>query len=398
MNSYLEKNLSDIGTVERGKGLQKSDFTDSGMPCIHYGQIFTYYGGFTNSTISFVSPETAKECSIVHHGDTILAITSENVQDLCKSTIWLGDEDIVTGGHSGIFRHNQNSKFLGYYFQSEYFNHQKAKYAKGTKVIEINPEDILNRIKIKLPDLETQQKIVQILDLSNDTINKLENRIVIEKQKLNALCQKLIYSKKPNKKLENVAKSVNGYAFKSSDYVENGKYTILTIANVQKGEVDLNNSSHLDAIPYDIRPWQKLEIGDIVISMTGNVGRVARIDKQNCLLNQRVGKIIPENINADYLYYLLSYVRFENRMRHQAQGGTQDNLSVKDINNFKLYVPDDNVQNEISNCLNCQNKTIKLLKKNLENAKQQYKYLLNHLISGDFDLTNIKLEKGKEQQ
>ena len=398
MNSYLEKNLSDIGTVERGKGLQKSDFTDSGMPCIHYGQIFTYYGGFTNSTISFVSPETAKECSIVHHGDTILAITSENVQDLCKSTIWLGDEDIVTGGHSGIFRHNQNSKFLGYYFQSEYFNHQKAKYAKGTKVIEINPEDILNRIKIKLPDLETQQKIVQILDLSNDTINKLENRIVIEKQKLNALCQKLIYSKKPNKKLENVAKSVNGYAFKSSDYVENGKYTILTIANVQKGEVDLNNSSHLDAIPYDIRPWQKLEIGDIVISMTGNVGRVARIDKQNCLLNQRVGKIIPENINADYLYYLLSYVRFENRMRHQAQGGAQDNLSVKDINNFKLYVPDDNVQNEISNCLNCQNKTIKLLKKNLENAKQQYKYLLNHLISGDFDLTNIKLENGKEQQ
>ena len=398
MNSYLEKNLSDIGTVERGKGLQKSDFTDSGMPCIHYGQIFTYYGGFTNSTISFVSPETAKECSIVHHGDTILAITSENVQDLCKSTIWLGDEDIVTGGHSGIFRHNQNPKFLGYYFQSEYFNHQKAKYAKGTKVIEINPEDILNRIKIKLPDLETQQKIVQILDLSNDTINKLENRIVIEKQKLNALCQKLIYSKKPNKKLENVAKSVNGYAFKSSDYVENGKYTILTIANVQKGEVDLNNSSHLDAIPYDIRPWQKLEIGDIVISMTGNVGRVARIDKQNCLLNQRVGKIIPENINADYLYYLLSYVRFENRMRHQAQGGAQDNLSVKDINNFKLYVPDDNVQNEISNCLNCQNKTIKLLKKNLENAKQQYKYLLNHLISGDFDLTNIKLENGKEQQ
>lgn len=396
MNNWRIILLKDIGTFERGKGLQKSDFTDSGMPCIHYGQIFTYYGGFTNSTISFVSPETAKECSIVHHGDTILAITSENVQDLCKSTVWLGDENIVTGGHSGIFRHNQNPKFLGYYFQSEYFNHQKAKYAKGTKVIEINPEDVLNRIKIKLPDLETQQKIVQILDLSNDTINKLENRIVIEKQKLNALCQKLIYSKKPNKKLENVAKSVNGYAFKSSDYVENGKYTILTIANIQKGEVDLNNASHLDAIPYDIRPWQKLEIGDIVISMTGNVGRVARIDRQNCLLNQRVGKIIPENINADYLYYLLSYVRFENRMRHQAQGGAQDNLSVKDINNFELYVPDDNIQNEISNCLNCQNKTIKLLKKNLENAKQQYKYLLNHLISGDFDLTNIKLENGKE--
>lgn len=288
-------------------------------------------------------------------------------------------------------------KFAYYQIQTNNFQKELARReSKGAQGGVYLGE--LAKIQLSVPDLKTQQKIVQILDLSNDTINKVENRIAVEKQKLNALCQKLIYSKKPNKKLENVAKSVNGYAFKSSDYVKNGKYTILTIANVQKGEVDLNNASHLDAIPYDIRPWQKLEIGDIVISMTGNVGRVARIDKQNCLLNQRVGKIIPENINADYLYYLLSYVRFENRMRHQAQGGAQDNLSVKDINNFELYVPDDNVQNEISNCLICQNKTIKLLKKNLENAKQQYKYLLNHLISGDFDLTNIKLENGKEQQ
>ena len=91
-------------------------------------------------------------------------------------------------------------------------------------------------------------------------------------------------------------------------------------------------------------------------------------------------------------------MRFENRMRHQAQGGAQDNLSVKDVNSFELYVPDSCIQNEISNCLNCQNKTIKLLEKNLESAKQRRKYLLNHLISGDFDLTSIELEKGKEQQ
>jgi hypothetical protein len=55
------KALGEVGELVRGSGLPKTDFTESGVPAIHYGQIYTYYGLSTEITISFVSPETSKK-------------------------------------------------------------------------------------------------------------------------------------------------------------------------------------------------------------------------------------------------------------------------------------------------------------------------------------------------
>ena len=400
MNSYLEKNLSDIGTFERGKGLQKSDFTDSGMPCIHYGQIFTYYGGFTNSTISFVSPETAKECSIVHHGDTILAITSENVQDLCKSTVWLGDEDIVTGGHSGIFRHNQNPKFLGYYFQSEYFNHQKAKYAKGTKVIEINPEDILNRIKIKLPDLKTQQIIVQILDTWNSAIELLDKRILSEKGKLIALQYNLFIKANyettplgllssmhsggtPNSKIEDFYGGDILWVSIADMTSVNGLYLNETKKHLT--EKGLNNSSALKIHPK----------GSVLYAMYASIGECVIAGKDMTSSQAILGiNCKSDRLYNKYLYYYLTSNK--QKIKTLGQQGTQPNLNAKMVKDFEIPLPPLEEQILISKKLDIQINLIQCLEDEKKVFLTQYSFLLNHLISGDFDLTNIKLENGKE--
>lgn len=157
------KTLGEIGTMIRGNGLQKKDFTESGVGCIHYGQIYTYYGLFTDKTKSFVSPELAEKLQKVQKGDIILAVTSENIEDVCKCVAWLGDEEIVTGGHSAIFKHQQNPKYIAYWLQSEEFAAQKIKIAQGTKVIDVTTKK-LDGIKIPLPPLEIQSEIVRILD------------------------------------------------------------------------------------------------------------------------------------------------------------------------------------------------------------------------------------------
>lgn len=100
------KRLGDIGVVVRGNGLQKKDFTESGVGCIHYGQIYTYYGTCAYKTKSFVSHELAEKLQKVNKGDLVIAVTSENVEDVGKCVVWLGDEQIVTGAHAAIFRHN----------------------------------------------------------------------------------------------------------------------------------------------------------------------------------------------------------------------------------------------------------------------------------------------------
>ena len=196
---YVEVRLGDIGNIVRGNGLQKSDFIENGVGCIHYGQIYTKYGMVIKKTISFVEKNLAEKLRKVEKGDIIFAITSENIEDLCKCLVWLGEEKIVTGGHTAILKHNQNSKFLAYYFQTEAFHSQKRKLATGTKVMDITATK-LEEILIPLPSLEEQQRIVNILDrfdkLCNDISEGLPAEIEARQKQYEYYREKLLSFKK----------------------------------------------------------------------------------------------------------------------------------------------------------------------------------------------------------
>ena len=155
--------LGEIATITRGGNLQKKDLCEEGIPAIHYGQIYTHYGTFAERTLSYVSPEVAKRQRMAQPGDIVMAVTSENVEDVCKCVAWLGDEPVAISGETVIIHHEQNTKFLTYYFQTMFFAAQKARMAYGTKVIRVHPE-ALKRVRIPVPSLEEQERIVGILD------------------------------------------------------------------------------------------------------------------------------------------------------------------------------------------------------------------------------------------
>lgn len=171
--------LGEIGTFIKGNGLQKKDFTDSGVGCIHYGQIYTYYGTYTQQTKSFVSEELAKKLKKAQKGDLIIATTSENVEDVGKAVAWLGNESICIGGHSTVFHHNQNPKYMAYLFQTEIFFKQKQKVAKGVKVIDIS-DKAMSKFKFGFPSIEEQERIVSILDELNKLINEISDSLQAE--------------------------------------------------------------------------------------------------------------------------------------------------------------------------------------------------------------------------
>lgn len=171
--------LGEIGTIIRGNGLQKKDFVEDGVGCIHYGQIYTYYGTFTHKTKSFVSPNLANRLKKVKKGDLVVASTSENIEDVCKAVAWLGEDEIVTGGHATIFRHHENPKYLSYFFQTSCFSEQKRKYARGTKVIDLSAKD-LAKIKIPIPPLSEQERIVAVLDKFETLVNDISVSLFAE--------------------------------------------------------------------------------------------------------------------------------------------------------------------------------------------------------------------------
>lgn len=172
-NGVERKPLGAIAKLYRGNCLQKKDFTDKGIGCIHYGQIYTRYDTFTSQTISFVDKKLADKLLKVHPNDLIVTATSENLEDVCKAVAWLGGSDIVTGGHSIVVRHHQNAKYLSYYFQTLDFFQRKRAYVHGTKVMEIKKDD-LAKIVVPVPPLPVQEEIVRILDSFSSLEAELE--------------------------------------------------------------------------------------------------------------------------------------------------------------------------------------------------------------------------------
>ncbi len=160
----------------KGNGVQKVDFVDEGVGCIHYGQIYTHYGPYTYETNKFVSKEVFEKARKASKGDIIMTDTSENVEDICKSVAYLGEEDIAVSNHALIIKHQQNPKFLSFSTQTNSFLVQKRKYVVGAKVSGIKP-DHLALIKIYLPSLSEQQRIVSILDTFEASIQNLEAQL-----------------------------------------------------------------------------------------------------------------------------------------------------------------------------------------------------------------------------
>lgn len=173
------KKMSEVGTFIRGNGLQKKDFTESGVGCIHYGQLYTHYGTSATETITYCSSELAKKLRKAAKGDIVIATTSENVEDVCKAVAWLGEEEIAVSGDAFIYKHTQNPKYMAYLFQTASFYNYKKKKATGTKVIRLTG-DAMGNYLAPIPSLEEQHRIVSILDRFESLTTSLQSGLPAE--------------------------------------------------------------------------------------------------------------------------------------------------------------------------------------------------------------------------
>ena len=177
--------LGEIGYFTRGNGLQKKDFISKGKPVVHYGQIYTKYGFETEKVYSFVSEEIFSKLKKAKCNDILIASTSENVEDVGKSLVWLGNEEVGFSGDMYSYRTSENSKYIAYYFTTREFQRQKERKVTGTKMIRIH-ENAMKNFLIPLPPLEIQNKVVEMLDkfqsLLSDTKGLLPKEIELRQK------------------------------------------------------------------------------------------------------------------------------------------------------------------------------------------------------------------------
>lgn len=151
-------------------------------------------------------------------------------------------------------------------------------------------------------------------------------------------------------KLGKICDILNGYAFKSSKYTNKG-YRVIRITNVQKGViVDEAPQYYSDKDMEDLKKYELFE-NDILMSLTGNVGRVGIMDKSllPAALNQRVAclRLKSKDIYYKYLFYYLNSDRFENLCIENSNGIAQKNLSTVFLKDVLIPIPSLETQKEI---------------------------------------------------
>ncbi len=174
--------VADLGKPFTVGSLSKEDLSETGKPCVIYGELFTIYG----ATINQVESHTNKSdgMTLSKKGDLLFpsSTTVDAVSLIAPSTINV-DNVILGGDMFGIhINSNSDAQYLSYYF-NHIAKKQFSKYAKGSTIIHLHYKDI-EKAELLLPCLEEQQKMVPCLV-------SLDEKIALEDNFLKSLaCQK----------------------------------------------------------------------------------------------------------------------------------------------------------------------------------------------------------------
>ena len=338
-------------------------------------------------------------------GDVLVS----NIRPYFKK-IWQANRNGGCSADVLCFRANSNVDNSYFYYllsQQEFFDYVMSG-AKGCKMPRGDKRQIM-QWKVELPPLDEQRHIASVL-LSLDDKIELNRRINGNlEQQAQALFKAWFVDFEPFKDgkfvdselgkipagwkvglLNELIELQSGFAFKSDTFVEEGEYRLITIKAVQDGYLDISGASYINEVPIKMPHYCFLQIGDMLLSLTGNVGRVCLVGYNNLLLNQRVAKIKPiKEMDRMFAYTLFRRDEFKNRLIYLAKGTAQLNLSPIETIKQKVIIPPRHILNRYGTIANIMYDLI--LEKIQENIvlTEQRDTLLPRLMSGELNVNTL---------
>lgn len=173
--------MGELGTFIRGRRFTKKDVVESGIPSIHYGEIYTHYGVAAAEAISQVRRELAPQLRFAQPGDVVIAAVGETVEDVAKAVAWLGDQPVAIHDDTFLFRGDLNPKYVSYAMQTSNFHAQKNRYVARAKVKRLSGES-LAKIRIPVPPRAEQDRVVAILDNFSALLSEIAASLPAERQ------------------------------------------------------------------------------------------------------------------------------------------------------------------------------------------------------------------------
>lgn len=304
-----------------------------------------------------IVPKDVAKGKEIKDGDILFAMSSGSKHLVGKNILLNGLKNYTFGAFCSIYRNQKNdvlnNYYLSYVLKSNLYRDKLSGLSMGANINNLKSSD-LEIMKIPLPPLEEQKRIVAKLDILFAKIDKaialhqknIDEADIFMASVLNDVFVEL-EEKFQVKTLKDISNIISGYAFKSGDFSNDNKIKSIKITNVGVQNFVEEDDNFLPKELLNKLSKYTANYGDIAIALTrpyiSNGLKVTYIPKtyDGAFINQRVA-VIQSNKNFTsnhFIYYYLCTSSVLFNVMELSKTLNQPNLSIKDLSNFEIPLP-----------------------------------------------------------
>lgn len=366
-NKWVSRQLKDVATLFKGKGIAKSDIVENGiLQCIRYGELYTCYGEVINNVISSTNI-SSDNLILSRSNDVIIPSSGETAIDIATASCVLKD-GIALGGDLNIIRSDENGVFLSYYLNNVK-KREISQLAQGIVVVHLYI-DQLKTLNIQLPSVQEQNLIADCLTSLDNAISAVNDKIEALKEYKKGLMQQLFPAEGKSvpavrfPEFQNDGEWIDNHLGSICDYAngsscenlvkQGGAYFLISLNSI---DIEGNLKREMKRVEYTDNSLKKDDIIMVLSDVAhGNfLGLAAIIPNEHYVLNQRMARLRLKEKFADTvdISFLRLYINScQKYFKNKGQGSSQLNLSKLAVTEFPLYIPREIAeQQEIANCL-----------------------------------------------
>ena len=398
------KSLGEIASdIYRGTGIKRNEVTETGIPCVRYGEIYTTYGIWFDQCISHTTLDKVKSPKYFEYGDILFVITGESVEDIAKSTAYVGHEKCIAGGDIVVVKHEQDPKYLSYALATTDARRQKSAGKVKSKVVHSSVPAIA-AIQIPIPPLEIQREIVRLLDNFTELIAELTAELTARKKQYAHYRNVMLTFKNEesmNVRLDEIAHFSYGYTDKAGD---RGDARFIRITDINDdGCLNPEDAKYITVT--DANKKYLLKKGDLLVARTGaTYGKTLYVESDApAVYASFLIKLSLDNnriLNRYYWHFSKSSLYWQQAEKLVSKGGQQQ-FNANAVGRVIVPVPSLEIQQKIINVLDnfdaiCSDLNIGLPAE-IEARRKQYEYyrdlLLTFAESGSTVLTDRQTDR-----
>lgn len=247
-----------------------------------------------------------------------------------------------------------DNKYLYYALRSSFFKEQASSITRGVAIPTISQAN-LSLLKIPVPSLQEQNRIVAELDLLTEIIDKQKQQL----KELDTLAQSIFYDMFGNpqtdergwnmEKLSSICVSISDGSHNPPKGGKKSDYLMLSSKNIKDGVLSLEEPRYLSKDEFSLENKRtNVKKGDILLTIVGTIGRCCLFDSSKNIVFQRSVAILKPNDTTNNLFLMYQMIMLRMVFENEAKGVAQKGIYLKQLGNIMVIVPPKGLQDSFA--------------------------------------------------